>query len=71
MLLKTLKIINTIDMSIIRTVHFKNGVNFIIDKSDSSQHNKVGKTTFLRLINILLGAKDKKNVYIDPETNSI
>ena len=71
MLLKTLKIINTIDMSIIRTVHFKNGVYFIIDKWDSSQHNKVVKTTFLRLINILLGAKDKKNVYIDPETNSI
>lgn len=71
MLLKTLKIINTMDSSIVRTVNFKNGVNFIIDKSDSTQHNKVGKTTFLRLINILLGAKDKKNIYTDPETNSI
>ncbi|AFS40247.1 MULTISPECIES: DUF2326 domain-containing protein [Leuconostoc gelidum group] len=71
MFIKNLKIINTVDDLIIRDVNFHIGANFIRDAKDSEQHNKVGKTTFLKLIDVALGAKDKKLIYIDPETNSI
>lgn len=71
MFLKNLKIRDTVDDSIIRDISFKMGANFIVDSDDSSKHNKVGKTTFLRLIDVALGAKDKKNIYFDSETNSI
>lgn len=71
MLLKKIQIINTSDQDVIRTVDFKLGANFIVDSSDSKHHNKVGKTTFLRLIDIALGARDKKAIYTDTQTGSV
>lgn len=56
---------------IINKVNFRKGVNFVVDTEDSSRHNRVGKTTFLRLIDVALGAKDKKNIYTDDETNDV
>ncbi|RLP83065.1 DUF2326 domain-containing protein [Mycetocola lacteus] len=55
----------------IRVVYFKPGVNFVVDASNSTRHNKVGKTTFLGLIDVALGAKTRKNLYVDPETGVI
>lgn len=54
----------------IRVVHFRPGANFVVDASDSVRHNKVGKTTFLGLIDVALGAKSRKNLYVDPETGT-
>lgn len=54
----------------IRNVSFKMGMNCIVDNSKSAKHNKVGKTTFLKLIDILLGQQDRKSIYFDKTTNS-
>lgn len=70
MFLKYLKIKNNIANETIRLVNFKMGANLIVDKSTSSQHNKVGKTTFLRLIDLALGSGHRKYIYKDFETNS-
>lgn len=53
-----------------REVSFHKGVNFVIDSEDSTRHNKVGKTTFLKLIDVLMGAQNRRLVYLDQETNS-
>ncbi len=68
MLIKSLKLAN--GSSTIRKIDFKSGPNFVIDAEDSANHNKVGKTTFLKLIDILLGAKDRKALYYNNETKS-
>lgn len=52
----------------IREVKFHQGMNFVVDKEKSEYHNHVGKTTFLKLIDIALGSKDKKFLYTDVET---
>ncbi|MBB1070578.1 DUF2326 domain-containing protein [Limosilactobacillus sp. RRLNB_1_1] len=70
MYIKNLRLINEKKDSVIRDVEFHSGVNFIVDANNSKKHNKVGKTTFLKLIDIALGAKDKKYLYFDSETNS-
>lgn len=70
MYIKNLKLISEEKNTIIRNVEFHPGVNFIVDADNSQKHNKVGKTTFLKLIDIALGAKDKKYIYFDSETNS-
>lgn len=54
----------------IRNVSFKMGMNCIVDNSKSAKHNKVGKTTFLKLIDIVLGQQDRKSIYFDKTTNS-
>lgn len=57
----------------IRNVKFESGLNIIVDDSPDSgtgQGNNVGKTTFLKLIDICLGAKDKKYIWTDNDTGS-
>ncbi|MCJ1976690.1 DUF2326 domain-containing protein, partial [Lactococcus piscium] len=71
MLIRKLRILNTIEETTIREVDFHMGANFVIDLEESEKHNKVGKTTFLKLIDVALGAKDRDFIYSDPETNSI
>ena len=68
MLIKKLKILNTVEDTTIREVNFHIGANFVVDMEE--KHNKVGKTTFLKLIDVALGAKDRNFIYSDPETNS-
>lgn len=70
MYIKLLRIRNTVTNIVIREVPFHMGANFVVDTEDSKRHNKVGKTTFLKLIDVLMGAQNKKLVYIDPETNT-
>lgn len=70
MLIKKMKILNTVEETTIREIDFHMGANLVIDLDESEKHNKVGKTTFLKLIDVALGAKDRELIYIDPETNS-
>lgn len=54
---------------IVREIPFKMGLNFIVDAGkDQEKGNSVGKTTILKLIDIALGAKDRKYIYYDEET---
>lgn len=61
----------------IREVKFNNHLNLIVDESDFSKSEKangIGKTTVLKVIDICLGAKEKKSLYYDNEnkiTNTI
>lgn len=56
-------------LKIIREIPFFKGVNFIVDAGkDQEKGNSVGKTTILKLIDICLGAKDRKYIYYDEET---
>lgn len=71
MYIRKLKILNSKYDTVIREVKFHKGANFIVDTSDSKHHNKVGKTTFLKLIDVALGAKKKTEIYTDSETGSI
>ena len=70
MFIKSLRIRNTTTNMVMREVSFHKGANFIVDTENSSRHNKVGKTTFLKLIDVLMGAQNKSYVYIDQETNN-
>lgn len=71
MYIKTLSIRSTIDGALLRPkINFHKGVNFIVDKENSEKHNKVGKTTTLKLIDLILGAVNKKAIYTDIETGS-
>lgn len=70
MFIKSLRIIDTLHNEILRNVDFHAGANFIVDTEDSEAHNKVGKTTFLRLIDVAMGAKKKKLIYTDADTNT-
>ncbi|WP_270219106.1 DUF2326 domain-containing protein [Lactococcus garvieae] len=71
MYIKTLKIKNTVDDILVRpAIEFHEGVNLIIDSQNGEKHNKVGKTTLLRLVDIVLGAKDKKALYKDKDTGA-
>ncbi|ARF68058.1 hypothetical protein B7C51_09785 [Paenibacillus larvae subsp. pulvifaciens] len=54
---------------IVREIPFQLGLNFIVDAGiDQEKGNSVGKTTVLRLIDIALGAKDRKYIYYNEET---
>lgn len=54
---------------VIREIPFVKGMNFIVDAGkDQEKGNSVGKTTILKLIDICLGAKDRKFIYYDDET---
>ncbi len=70
MFIKLLRIIDTLHNKTLRNVNFHAGANFIVDTEDSEAHNKVGKTTFLRLIDVAMGAKKKKLIYTDADTNT-
>ncbi|MGG0790405.1 DUF2326 domain-containing protein [Peribacillus simplex] len=54
---------------IIREITFKRGMNYIVDNSTKAEGkgNSVGKTTVLRLIDICLGAKERKYIYYGDE----
>ena len=71
MFIKSMRLINTITDRAIREVLFHKGVNLIVDTEGSSLHNKVGKTTFLKLIDIAMGAKDRKHLYTDADTGAV
>ncbi|QDP39449.1 hypothetical protein FN924_04210 [Radiobacillus deserti] len=62
------------DKTEIRNVKFKKGLNVVADvtegNEDDNQGNNVGKTTFLKLIDICLGARDKKYIWTDNDTGS-
>lgn len=67
MFLKSLRIINTKNSSIIREIVFRDGINLIVDESEESiTGNNIGKTTVLKLIDFCFGA-NKNNVWQDPE----
>lgn len=70
MFIKSLRIRNTTTNTVMREVSFHKGANFVIDTESSSRHNKVGKTTFLKLIDVLMGAQNKSYVYTDLETGT-
>lgn len=57
---------------VIRDIKFNTkGLNLIVDEGNRKRGNGVGKTTFLRLIDIAFGARERKALYIDPETSSV
>ncbi|CAJ1180906.1 hypothetical protein [Companilactobacillus paralimentarius] len=70
MFIKKVRIVNGIDDSLIREVNFHQGMNFIVDMESSDLHNKVGKTTFLKLIDIMLGGKNKKVLFHNEGINN-
>ncbi|MCT1182749.1 hypothetical protein EFL99_05605 [Lactococcus lactis] len=71
MFIKSLEIRNSLDSVLVRPViEFHEGVNLIIDSQVGEKHNKVGKTTLLRLVDIILGGRDKKALYKDKDTGT-
>lgn len=58
------------NLGILRNIKFNSeGMNLIVDNSDKSGNN-VGKTTVLKLIDICLGAREKKYIYEENETKA-
>ena len=71
MFIGSVRLRNSITSRVMRDVVFHQGANLIVDTFDSDRHNKVGKTTFLKLIDVLLGANGRDRLYKDDETNSV
>lgn len=72
MYIKKLLIKKTVPKSeLIREVNFTKGLNLIIDSNGSAKGNNVGKTTVLRVIDICLGAGNKKYIYEDAENKVV
>ena len=71
MFIGSVRLRNSITGRVMREVVFHQGANLIVDAFDSDRHNKVGKTTFLKLIDVLLGANGRDRLYKDDETNSV
>lgn len=71
MFIKSLSIISKNADVVLRKLEFRNGVNFIVDSEKSEKHNKVGKTTCLKLLDLSLGAKNKDAIFKDYETQSV
>ncbi|EHI78049.1 hypothetical protein HMPREF9184_00083, partial [Streptococcus sp. oral taxon 058 str. F0407] len=71
MFIKSLSIISKNTDDVLRKIEFRNGINFIVDSEQSEKHNKVGKTTCLKLLDLSLGARSKDAVYTDYETQSV
>mgnify|MGYP003091926321 FL=1 len=69
--IKSLSIISKNTDVVLRKIEFKNGINFIVDSEKSDKHNKVGKTTCLKLLDLSLGAKSKDAIFKDYETHSV
>lgn len=56
---------------IIREINFKLGLNLIVDAGKNQEKsNSVGKTTILKLIDIALGARERKYIYFNEETKN-
>lgn len=75
MLIKKLIIAKTYpEYDIIRDIKFnENGLNLIIDNTTNSKKdsgNNVGKTTFIKIIDLCLGAKSVSTLYYDSDTKS-
>ena len=71
MYLKSMRIHNECKGVVIREIIFRKGANFVVDGEHSKRHNKVGKTTFLKLIDIVMGAKNRDDLYRDRETGIV
>lgn len=71
MYIKSLRIFNGRENVVIREVAFRKGANFIVDAERSERHNKVGKTTFLKLIDIMMGAKNRDDLYRDRDAGIV
>lgn len=71
MLIRELRVVNTRDNIVLRAIPFHLGANFVVDLELSTRHNKVGKTTFLKLIDVLMGANDRSLVYTDKDTGNV
>lgn len=71
MFIGSVRLRNSATGRLMREVVFHQGANLIVDAFESDRHNKVGKTTFLKLIDVLLGANGKNRLYKDDETNSV
>jgi len=71
MFIESLRLFSSKTGVLYRDIEFHQGTNFVVDCEDSHRHNKVGKTTFLKLIDVAMGAKHKSHIYTDVETNSI
>lgn len=71
MFIESLRILDTSTNTVMRNVTFHKGTNFVVDSEVSERHNKVGKTTFLKLIDILMGAQDRKLLYTDHDTGTV
>lgn len=59
MFIGSVRLRNSMTGCVMREVVFHKGANLISDTFESDRHNKVGKTTFLKLIDVLLGASGK------------
>lgn len=71
MFIGSVRLRNSTTGCVMREVVFHKGANLIVDAFESDRHNKVGKTTFLKLIDVLLGANGRDRLYKDDETNSV
>lgn len=71
MFIGSVRLRNSVTGRVMREVVFHKGANLIVDAFESDRHNKVGKTTFLKLIDVLLGANGRDRLYKDDETNSV
>lgn len=71
MFIKSVRLRNSMTGRVMREVVFHRGANLIADTFESDRHNKVGKTTFLKLVDVLLGANGRDRLYKDDETNSV
>lgn len=71
MYIDSLDIIRGTDDKLLRQIKFHMGTNIITDDQNLETHNGAGKTTALRLLDIVLGSRDKKHLYTDKETGNI
>lgn len=71
MFIGSVRLRNSTNGRVMREIVFHKGANLIVDAFESDRHNKVGKTTFLKLIDVLLGANGRDRLYKDDETNSV
>lgn len=69
MRLVKINIASEVTNEIIRDVKFNiNGPSFIVDKDEKESGNNIGKTTFVKIINLCLGAKTPTYLYKDSDT---
>lgn len=71
MFIKSLRLVDTVNNVVMREATFHGGANLVVDSELSERHNKVGKTTFLKLIDVLLGASGRDRIYKDETINSL
>lgn len=59
------------DDKLLRHIQFHMGTNIVTDDQNSQMHNGAGKTTALRLLDVVFGSKDKRLLYKDVETGNV